>query len=154
MESWWDTIYDAHYLWWVLFDWKNLFFSKSSNAISFEKNKWGLCSEGFLFLNLIKWVLPGADFSFYAFFFFVWQGLNERTHNLTLLDGEMVIDTLPTKKFARRYLIYDLMVLNGQPVIEVRNEITSHFCNILLTSITKLLGSSCISDYFTCSHYV
>ncbi|RWR85370.1 Dual specificity phosphatase [Cinnamomum micranthum f. kanehirae] len=47
------------------------------------------------------------------------EGLNERTHNLTLLDGEMVIDTLPTKKLARRYLIYDLMALNGQPVIEL-----------------------------------
>lgn len=47
---------------------------------------------------------------------------NDRTHNFTLLDGEMVIDTLPTKKLARRYLIYDLMVLNGKPVIEVRLE--------------------------------
>eukprot|EP00268_Persea_americana_P003358 TRINITY_DN1101_c0_g1_i13.p1 TRINITY_DN1101_c0_g1~~TRINITY_DN1101_c0_g1_i13.p1 ORF type:complete len:535 (-),score=102.57 TRINITY_DN1101_c0_g1_i13:443-2047(-) len=44
---------------------------------------------------------------------------NDRTHNFTLLDGEMVIDTLPTKKLARRYLIYDLMVLNGKPVIEL-----------------------------------
>lgn len=42
------------------------------------------------------------------------------THNLTLLDGEMVIDTLPgTKTQARRYLIYDLMVIGGITITEV-----------------------------------
>lgn len=42
------------------------------------------------------------------------------THNLTLLDGEMVIDTLPgTKTQARRYLIYDLMVIGGLSITEV-----------------------------------
>ncbi|XP_077225488.1 uncharacterized protein LOC143858668 [Tasmannia lanceolata] len=47
------------------------------------------------------------------------EGLNEKTHNLTLLDGEMVIDTVPTtQKMERRYLIYDLMALNMQSVVE------------------------------------
>eukprot|EP00262_Sarcandra_glabra_P008365 TRINITY_DN2186_c0_g4_i1.p1 TRINITY_DN2186_c0_g4~~TRINITY_DN2186_c0_g4_i1.p1 ORF type:complete len:618 (-),score=92.15 TRINITY_DN2186_c0_g4_i1:387-2063(-) len=47
------------------------------------------------------------------------EGLNEKTHNLTLLDGEMVIDTVPTtNKQERRYLIYDLVALNTQSVIE------------------------------------
>ncbi|XP_068646312.1 uncharacterized protein [Aristolochia californica] len=46
-------------------------------------------------------------------------GISERTHHLTLLDGEMVIDTLPnTQKLERRYLIYDLIALNTQSVVE------------------------------------
>ena len=41
-------------------------------------------------------------------------------HNNTLIDGEMIIDTIPdTKKTERRYLAYDLMVLNGDSVVEV-----------------------------------
>jgi len=48
------------------------------------------------------------------------QGLAEKTHHFTLLDGEMVIDTLPdTQKQERRYLIYDMMALNHVSVIEV-----------------------------------
>lgn len=47
------------------------------------------------------------------------QNQNEWTHKFTLLDGEMVIDTLPDKKLVRRYLIYDLMALNGQSVIKL-----------------------------------
>uniref|UniRef100_A0A1D1YR46 mRNA guanylyltransferase n=1 Tax=Anthurium amnicola TaxID=1678845 RepID=A0A1D1YR46_9ARAE len=40
-------------------------------------------------------------------------------HNYTLIDGEMIIDTLPTTgKLERRYLAYDLMVLNGESVVE------------------------------------
>ncbi|XP_077253045.1 uncharacterized protein LOC143892358 isoform X2 [Tasmannia lanceolata] len=47
------------------------------------------------------------------------EGLNEKTHHLTLLDGEMIIDTVPTtQKMERRYLIYDLMALNMQSVVE------------------------------------
>ncbi|KAG9441683.1 hypothetical protein H6P81_017537 [Aristolochia fimbriata] len=46
-------------------------------------------------------------------------GHSERTHHLTLLDGEMVIDTLPnTRKLERRYLIYDLIALNMQSIVE------------------------------------
>ncbi|KAL5972276.1 hypothetical protein ACLOJK_041529 [Asimina triloba] len=61
-------------------------------------------------------------------------GLTDRTHNLTLLDGEMVIDTLPSQKLERRYLIYDLMALNGQSITEVRRK---DFW--LLSTVTKLL---------------
>ncbi|KAF8402713.1 hypothetical protein HHK36_010801 [Tetracentron sinense] len=47
------------------------------------------------------------------------EGIAEKTHNLTLLDGEMVIDTLPdTQKQERRYLIYDLMAINQESIIE------------------------------------
>ncbi|CAK9277141.1 unnamed protein product [Sphagnum jensenii] len=34
------------------------------------------------------------------------------THHLTLLDGEMVIDKIKDGEYKRRYLIYDLMMLN------------------------------------------
>ncbi|CAM6129287.1 unnamed protein product [Calypogeia fissa] len=40
-------------------------------------------------------------------------------HHLTLLDGEMVIDTLPDSgQQSRRYLVYDLMILNSHPLHE------------------------------------
>ncbi|XP_021277196.1 mRNA-capping enzyme-like [Herrania umbratica] len=41
------------------------------------------------------------------------KGIGDRTHHFTLLDGEMVIDTMPdSHKQERRYLIYDMMALN------------------------------------------
>ncbi|CAN6441246.1 unnamed protein product [Victoria cruziana] len=41
-------------------------------------------------------------------------------HHLTLLDGEMIIDTDPgTGQQNRRYLVYDLMMLNQKPMIEL-----------------------------------
>ncbi|CAI9098387.1 OLC1v1035024C1 [Oldenlandia corymbosa var. corymbosa] len=47
------------------------------------------------------------------------EGLGERTHHFTLLDGEMVIDTVPdSRKQERRYLIYDMMALNSLSIIE------------------------------------
>ncbi|KAI4353170.1 hypothetical protein L6164_002141 [Bauhinia variegata] len=47
------------------------------------------------------------------------DGLAEKTHHFTLLDGEMIIDTLPdSQKQERRYLIYDLMAINQVSVIE------------------------------------
>ncbi|KAL1330927.1 hypothetical protein HN51_048165 [Arachis hypogaea] len=47
------------------------------------------------------------------------EGLGEKTHHFTLLDGEMIIDTLPdSHKQERRYLIYDLMAINHLSVIE------------------------------------
>lgn len=49
------------------------------------------------------------------------KALAEKTHHYTLLDGEMIIDTLPdSKKQERRYLIYDLMAVNHVSVVEVR----------------------------------
>ncbi|WRX34070.1 mRNA capping enzyme [Theobroma cacao] len=39
--------------------------------------------------------------------------MGDRTDHFTLLDGEMVIDTMPdSQKQGRRYLIYDMMALN------------------------------------------
>ena len=59
------------------------------------------------------------------------KGLGEKTHHFTLLDGEMVIDTLPdSQKQERRYLIYDLMAINQVSVIEVW-----FICNWLIAQI-------------------
>ncbi|XAR50866.1 mRNA (guanine-N(7)-)-methyltransferase [Bertholletia excelsa] len=45
--------------------------------------------------------------------------LAEKTHHFTLLDGEMIIDTLPdSQKQERRYLIYDLIAINQISVME------------------------------------
>ncbi|KAJ4834833.1 hypothetical protein Tsubulata_026289 [Turnera subulata] len=42
-----------------------------------------------------------------------------KTHNYTLLDGEMVIDFVPSsQKQERRYLIYDVMAINGISVVK------------------------------------
>ncbi|CAL5351372.1 hypothetical protein CsSME_00038696 [Camellia sinensis var. sinensis] len=47
------------------------------------------------------------------------EALAEKTHHYTLLDGEMIIDTLPdSQKQERRYLIYDLMAINQVSVVE------------------------------------
>ncbi|KAL7248481.1 hypothetical protein ACSBR2_003251 [Camellia fascicularis] len=47
------------------------------------------------------------------------EALAEKTHHYTLLDGEMIIDTVPdSQKQERRYLIYDLMAINYVSVIE------------------------------------
>ena len=45
--------------------------------------------------------------------------LGEKMLHYTLLDGEMVIDTLPgSQKQERRYLIYDMIAINQVSVIE------------------------------------
>ncbi|XP_048138695.1 mRNA-capping enzyme-like [Rhodamnia argentea] len=47
------------------------------------------------------------------------EALGEKTHHFTLLDGEMIIDTMPdSQKQERRYLIYDLMAINYVSVVE------------------------------------
>lgn len=47
------------------------------------------------------------------------EGLAEKVHHFTLLDGEMIIDTVPdTRKQERRYLIYDLMAINQISIVE------------------------------------
>ncbi|KAF5192061.1 mRNA-capping enzyme [Thalictrum thalictroides] len=44
-------------------------------------------------------------------------GARKETHNFTLLDGEMVIDTVPeTGKKERRYLIHDLIAINNMSI--------------------------------------
>lgn len=64
-------------------------------------------------------------------FFPACKGLGERTHHFTLLDGEMIIDTLPeSQKQERRYLIYDMMALNKESVVEVSSSISQlHYYN-------------------------
>ncbi|KAG2690772.1 hypothetical protein I3760_09G205100 [Carya illinoinensis] len=48
------------------------------------------------------------------------DGLADKTHHFTLLDGEMIIDTVPdSQKKERRYLIYDMMAINQVSVIEL-----------------------------------
>ncbi|XP_074373520.1 uncharacterized protein LOC141713851 [Apium graveolens] len=43
----------------------------------------------------------------------------DKTHHFTLLDGEMIIDTLPgSLKKERRYLIYDMMAINQVSITE------------------------------------
>ncbi|XP_024443459.1 uncharacterized protein LOC18106297 isoform X3 [Populus trichocarpa] len=47
------------------------------------------------------------------------EGPADKTHHFTLLDGEMIIDTLPdSQKQERRYLIYDMMAINRESVTE------------------------------------
>ncbi|XP_026663529.1 mRNA-capping enzyme-like isoform X2 [Phoenix dactylifera] len=46
------------------------------------------------------------------------KNVNEGFHNLTLIDGEMIIDTLPDTGLKRRYLLYDLVALNSNSVIK------------------------------------
>ncbi|XP_052623183.1 uncharacterized protein LOC111886388 isoform X2 [Lactuca sativa] len=47
------------------------------------------------------------------------EGAGGNTHNYTLLDGEMIIDTDPTThKQERRYLIYDLIAINRESLVE------------------------------------
>ncbi|KAL1543533.1 mRNA guanylyltransferase [Salvia divinorum] len=47
-------------------------------------------------------------------------GTEKMYHHFTLLDGEMVIDTMPdTHKQERRYLVYDMMVTNQECIVEL-----------------------------------
>ncbi|KAL8262117.1 hypothetical protein R6Q59_026166 [Mikania micrantha] len=47
------------------------------------------------------------------------EGTAGKTHNYTLLDGEMIVDTDPiTHKQERRYLIYDLMAINTKSLLD------------------------------------
>lgn len=41
------------------------------------------------------------------------RNLNEGPHDMTLIDGEMIIDTVPDSGLKRRYLAYDLMALDS-----------------------------------------
>ncbi|KAG6401060.1 hypothetical protein SASPL_137905 [Salvia splendens] len=62
-------------------------------------------------------------------------GAERMYHHFTLLDGEMVIDTMPdTQKQERRYLVYDMMAVNQVSLVEVRRK---DFW--LLSTVTKLL---------------
>ncbi|KFK40498.1 hypothetical protein AALP_AA2G003400 [Arabis alpina] len=47
-------------------------------------------------------------------------GISDKVHHYTLLDGEMVIDNAESEKgqARRRYLVYDMVAINGESVIE------------------------------------
>ncbi|CAA0827503.1 mRNA capping enzyme family protein [Striga hermonthica] len=49
------------------------------------------------------------------------KGMPEKMyHHYTLLDGEMIIDTVPdSQKQERRYLIYDMMAINNVSIVEL-----------------------------------
>lgn len=48
------------------------------------------------------------------------EGFDKETHNFTLLDGEMVIETLrDTQQQVRRYLIYDVIAINNVSLVEL-----------------------------------
>lgn len=42
----------------------------------------------------------------------------KRWHDKTLLDGELVIDTLPNGKTVQRYLVFDCIVLDGEILVQ------------------------------------
>uniref|UniRef100_A0A0D3HS89 Uncharacterized protein n=1 Tax=Oryza barthii TaxID=65489 RepID=A0A0D3HS89_9ORYZ len=44
---------------------------------------------------------------------------NEGFHHYTLIDGEMIVDTVPDLGLKRRYLAYDLMSINSQSVVKL-----------------------------------
>ncbi|KAL6519455.1 hypothetical protein OROGR_018775 [Orobanche gracilis] len=47
------------------------------------------------------------------------RAAEKMSHHFTLLDGEMIIDTLPdSHKQERRYLIYDMMAINQVSIVE------------------------------------
>lgn len=70
-------------------------------------------------------------------YFLACKGLAEKTHHYTLLDGEMIIDTVPdSQKQERRYLIYDMMAINHVPIIEVSLPFFCAFSSGLSTSLT------------------
>lgn len=79
---------------------------------------------------MLAWYFTGFPFFFFLVIVsalnliytihFGFKGQGEKIHHYTLLDGEMIIDTMPdSQKQERRYLIYDMMTINHVPVIEV-----------------------------------
>ncbi|KAL5205607.1 hypothetical protein ABZP36_033816 [Zizania latifolia] len=47
------------------------------------------------------------------------RNLNEGFHHYTLIDGEMIVDTVPDLGLKRRYLAYDLMALHSHSKIKL-----------------------------------
>ncbi|KAJ4762245.1 mRNA-capping enzyme [Rhynchospora pubera] len=47
------------------------------------------------------------------------KNIHDGFHDLTLIDGEMIIDKIPEVGLKRRYLAYDLMTLNGLPTVRL-----------------------------------
>ena len=79
------------------------------------------------------------------------QGLADKTHHFTLLDGEMIIDTLPdSHKQERRYLIYDMMAINQVSITEVSIDRISY----LLESRHNSLCDNSSYSSFAFIHFV
>lgn len=84
---------------------------------------WGF--EACLLIVRGFWCIP-LNKSDFIYFYLKQQNLNvlkfyycKGFHNLTLLDGEMVIDKIPDVGLKRRYLIYDLVALSSRSVVKV-----------------------------------
>lgn len=78
--------------------------------------------SNFLFAEGDVYQYPHKTCQFSYFLVYGYQGISDKVHHFTLLDGEMIIDTLPDKqRQERRYLIYDMVAINGQSVVEVGN---------------------------------
>lgn len=75
--------------------------------------------------------------------------LGEKTHHFTLLDGEMIIDTLPdSQKQERRYLIYDMIAINQVSVIEVGSYLLSVDSSLFLCA--QMHGAAFVAVYYLC----
>jgi len=104
-----------------------------------------VCNYAFLLLGwflasrliIIVGILFGWSLTWLLVSFFV-KGPADKMHHFTLLDGEMIIDTMPdSQKQERRYLIYDMMAVNQVSVIEVR--FTMIFMEINIISADKVI---------------
>lgn len=95
-----------------------------TGVLNFEESKWDFLTEMLMMYvsPLLHWsllffcIIVSAFYLIYVDYF----GFKEKIHHYTLLDGEMIIDTMPdSQKQERRYLIYDMMAINHVSVIEV-----------------------------------
>ena len=77
-------------------------------------------------------VLYGLSHAKWSFFTLrMRKGLLDAPHHITLLDGEMVVDEdIVTVQRKRRYLAYDLMLLNGKSIIDLPFKVNQ--CNMYL----------------------
>lgn len=66
----------------------------------------------------------------------------DQVHHFTLLDGEMVIDNPMNEKgqARRRYLVYDLVAINGESVVEVGTVIISSHPSLVALHYQPLSG--------------
>lgn len=68
---------------------------------------------------------------------------------MTLIDGEMIIDTIPDAGLKRRYLAYDLMAINSCSKIKVSG--TAYFLELVLRLMLPsqlLLSFWCYASFF------
>lgn len=94
---------------------------------------------------------------------FLYKGSAEKVHHFTLLDGEMIIDTVPdSRKQERRYLIYDMMAINSVSIVEVRYEEVLQFLELNFFNFLSFIFiffaflnfnwyQSCVCVSFLCS---